>query len=71
MSESLYPKGNLIYENPLSCEADLKDFVLSRFHGEDLEAVRDSVKLAADAAVMMVEDGNAVRAMNRVNGAAK
>lgn len=28
MSESLYPKGNLIYENPLSCEADLKDFVL-------------------------------------------
>lgn len=50
---------------------DLKDFVLSRFHGEDLEAVRESVKLAADAAVMMVEDGNAVRAMNRVNGATK
>ena len=50
---------------------DLKDFVLSRFHGEELSAVRDSVKLAADAVEMMVEDGNAVRAMNRVNGAAK
>ena len=46
---------------------DLKDFVLSRFKKEELEAVRESVKLAADAVVMMVEDGNGVRAMNKVN----
>ena len=46
---------------------DLKDFVLSRFKKEELEAVRESVKLAADAVVMMVEDGNGVRAMDKVN----
>ena len=28
MEASLYPKGNLIYENPLASEADMKGFVL-------------------------------------------
>ncbi len=46
---------------------DLADYVLSRFAGEDAEAVRHSMERAADAAAAIVTDGIAA-AMNTYNG---
>lgn len=45
---------------------DLASFVLSGFHGEDLDIVREEIIMAADAIEMMLET-NIDKAMNKYN----
>ena len=47
-------------------EYDLRDWVLSRFTGKDLEEIRGAAKRAAEAAVCFIEQG-ADKAMNQFN----
>jgi PTH1 family peptidyl-tRNA hydrolase len=49
---------------------DLADHVLSRFDGDERDSVADSIKRAADAVELFVEEGIEV-AMNRFNQTAK
>jgi PTH1 family peptidyl-tRNA hydrolase len=49
---------------------DLADHVLSRFDGDERDSVADSIKRAADAVELFVEEGIEV-AMNRFNQSAK
>ena len=49
---------------------DLADHVLSRFDGDERDSVADSIKRAADAVELFVEEGIEV-AMNRFNQPAK
>ncbi len=67
LNSDVFPRIKLGVGQPLHSEYDLADYVLGKFTEEEKTDVIDTVKGAADAVSMIIDEGTSV-AMNKYNG---